>query len=215
MGALGRKPVLAAVAALTMAAASPNAGATDLGVQGHLYPLQEVDILTILQARLEAAKAGGKIDGLNQAFAARSRRSIERPPQVQGLIHTREPRSWLYDPTLVVPKDIADQNGRVFAHAGDRVNPLLRMPNFDRVFVFIDGDDERQVSFGMAQLHRYGAERTKVVLVKGSPIDLMRREKTVLYFDQAGILSDKFGLRQVPATVIREGDKLRISEVTP
>ena len=214
MAARGCSPLICVFAALLATAPAPSR-ASDLGVQGHLYPIQEVDILTILQARLEAAKASGKIDGLNQAFAERSRHSIEHPLAVQGLIHTREPRSWLYDPTLVVPKDIADQNGRVFAHAGERVNPLLRMPNFDRVFVFIDGEDERQVAFGMAQLHRYGAERTKVVLVKGSPIELMRREKTVLYFDQAGVLSDKFGLRQVPATVIREGDKLRISEVTP
>ena len=207
--------VLSLFLLLAVCAPGTQSAAADLGVQGKLFPLQETDILTVLQARLQAAKDSGRIDQLNHAFAARAVRSIERPPEVAGLIHTHEPRSWLYDPTLVVQQDIADQSGRVFAHAGDRVNPLLRMPGYDRVFVFIDGDDERQVAYGMAQLHHYGAERTKVVLVKGSPIELMRRERTPLYFDQQGILSDKFGLRQVPAIVIREGDKLRISEVSP
>ena len=202
--------------ALAVAGVGPlPATAKDLGVQGALFPINETDIMAFLAARLQAAKASGKADQLNRAFAARAKQSLMLPPAVEGLVTTRSPRTWLFDPTYVVPQDIADQNGRVFAHAGQVVNPLQAMPDFDRVYVFIDGDDPRQVALGMAKLRKTGPTRTRVILVKGSPVELMRTEKTPLYFDQAGIMSTRFGLHQVPAVVVREGDKLRISEVAP
>lgn len=204
-----------ALAALASAGVSAPASSKDLGVQGALFPISETDIMAFLAARLQAAKDSGKADQLNRAFAARAKQSLLRPPPVEGLTTTRTPRSWLFDPTYVVPRDIADQNERVFAHAGQVVNPLAAMPDFDRVYVFIDGDDPRQVALGMAQLRKTGAIRTRVILVKGSPVELMRTEKTPLYFDQAGIMSTRFGLHQVPAVVTREGDKLRIAEVAP
>ena len=210
-----RSRTLAALVALTIAAGVARGSAKDLGVQGALFPVNETDIMAFLAARLQAAKASGRADQLNRAFATRARQGLMRPPAVEGLVTTREPRSWLFDPTYVVPQDIVDQNGRVFAHAGQVVNPLAAMPGFDRVYVFIDGDDPRQVALGMAQLRRTGPTRTRVILVKGSPVKLMRMEKTPLYFDQAGIMSTRFGLHQVPAVVVREGDKLRISEVAP
>jgi len=209
--------VVAAMSAMAavLLGCSAQATAADLGVRGALFPIIEVDLLDLIGAKLKAAKASGKIDALNQAFAKRSVASVERPGAVPGLVATREPRSWLYDPTFTVPHDYADQNGHVFAHAGDRINPLLRMPQFDRVMVFFDGDDPRQVAFGLAALHRYGAGRTRLILVKGSPVELMRREKTQVFFDQLGLLTDRFRLTQVPAVIVREGDRLRISEVRP
>ena len=204
-----------ALVALASAGIGSSAAAKDLGVQGALFPISETDIMAFLAARLQAAKDSGKADQLNRAFAARAKQSLMRPPPVEGLTTTRTPRTWLFDPTYVVPQDIADQNGRVFAHAGQVINPLAAMPDFDRVYVFIDGDDPRQVALGMAQLRKTGAVRTRVILVKGSPVELMRTEKTPLYFDQAGLMSTRFGLHQVPALVSREGEKLRISEVAP
>ena len=209
--------LLAAMSAMVVVClcGAPRAVAADLGVRGALFPISEVDLLDLIGAKLKAAKASGKINALNQAFAKRSVASVERPAAVPGLSPTQEPRSWLYDPTFTVPRDYADQNGRVFAHAGDRINPLLRMPDFDRVMVFLDGDDASQVAYALAVLHRYGGQRTRLILVKGSPVALMRREKTPVFFDQLGLLSDKFRLSHVPALIVREGDRLRISEVRP
>ena len=192
-----------------------RADAADLGSRGRLFPIIETDLLDLIAARLKAAKASGRIEALDQAFARRAIASVERPAAVPGLTATREPRTWLYDPTVTVPRDYADQNGRVFARAGTRINPLLRMPDFDRVMVFFDGDDPAQVAFALARLHHFGGQRTRLILVKGSPVELMRREKTPVFFDQMGLLTDRFRLRQVPAVIVREGDALRISEVKP
>jgi conjugal transfer pilus assembly protein TraW len=197
-----------------LAAASP-AEAKDLGVRGALFPILEGDLLDLIAAKLHAAKATGKLDALNKGFQARAMASVRRPAAVPGLVVTVTPRSWLHDPSFTIPRDYADQTGRVFAHAGDRINPLLRMPGFDRVMVFFDGDDARQLAFALKTLRRYGGERTRLILVKGSPIDLMRREKTPIYFDQLGLLTDKFRLKQIPAIIVREGERLRISEVAP
>jgi len=194
---------------------SPQAAAADLGARGRLFPIIETDLLGLIAAKLRAAKASGRIEALDHAFARRAMASVERPAAVPGLTATREPRTWLYDPTFTVPRDYADQNGRVFARAGTRINPLLRMPGFDRVMVFFDGDDPAQVGYARSALHHFGAQRTRLILVKGSPVELMRREKTQVFFDQMGLLTDKFRLRQVPAVIVREGDALRISEVKP
>jgi len=214
------RPFIKIVAALSAMSAvslglSPQAAAADLGVRGRLFPIVETDLLDFIAAKLRAARASGRIEALDHAFAKRAIASVERPAAVPGLMATREPRTWLYDPTFTVPHDYADQNGRVFARAGMRINPLLRMPEFDRVMVFFDGDDPAQLAYALSTLRRYGSQRTRLILVKGSPVALMQREKTPVFFDQMGLLTDKFRLRQVPAVIVREGDALRISEVKP
>ena len=203
------------VGVLALLAWPTSASAADLGVRGRLFPILETDLLDLIAAKLKAAKASGRINALDHAFEKRAIASVERPAAVPGLMATREPRTWLYDPTFTVPRDYTDQTGRVFARAGTRINPLLGMPDFDRVMVFFDGDAPDQVAYARSVLHRYGAQRTRMILVKGSPVELMRREKTQVFFDQMGLLTDKFRLRQVPAVITREGDALRVSEVKP
>ena len=69
--------------------------------------------------------------------------------------------------------------------------------------LFIDGDDELQVKFALKG-------QAKIILVKGSPLKLQRKEKIWIYFDQGGILTSKLGITQVPALVVQEGLQLKI-----
>lgn len=204
------------VAALAIAAvlAAP-ASAADIGVYGETRPIIETDILDVIAGRLRAAERSGKIDKLNREFAARARRRIERPQPVLGLARTERPRSFLFDPSITVPQDLADHEGRVFARAGERINPLEKLPTFDRELVFLDGDDAAQVAFGLKRLKARGRGRVYLILTSGAPVELMRRHKLPFHFDQGGSLSARFGLRQVPAVVVREGLALRVSEVAP
>ena len=204
---------LAAMLVLGLAAAP--ASAADLGVYGETRAIIETDILAEIAGRLRAMQRSGRIDELNQQFAARARKRIERPQPVAGLTRTERPRSWLFDPSIVTPQDFADHEGRVFARAGERINPLERLPGFDRELVFLDGDDSAQVAFGLKRLKAGGQGRVYLVLTSGAPLELMRRHKVPLYFDQGGSLSARFGLAHVPAVVVREGEALRISEVRP
>ena len=204
----------AAASLIALLAAAP-ASAADLGVYGATSPIIEVDVLETIAGRLRAAERSGKIETLNREFAARAKKRIERPPPVAGLTRTERPRSFLFDPSIAVPQDLADHEGRVFARAGERINPLEKLPGYDRELVFLDGDDPAQVAFGLKRLKASGQSRVYLVLTSGAPLELMRRHKAPFHFDQAGSLSARFGLRQVPATVVREGLALRVSEVRP
>jgi conjugal transfer pilus assembly protein TraW len=203
-----------AAAALFMAAASP-ALAGDLGTHGQTFDIAERDILEMISEQLKRAEASGRMDQLQDEFKRRVQAKVERPNPVPGLVRTVEPRSWLFDPSIIVPQDFSDHRGRVFARAGQRINPLERLPGFDRILIFLDGDDAAQVDWAVGQLREGGEHRVRLILTKGAPMELMRRRRVQFYFDQEAKLSTHFGIRQVPARVEKDGDKLRISEVRP
>lgn len=203
-----------AAAALFMAAAS-SALAGDLGTHGQTFDIAERDILEMISEQLKRAEASGRMGQLQDEFKRRVQAKVERPNPVPGLVRTVEPRSWLFDPSIIVPQDFSDHRGRVFARAGQRINPLERLPGFDRILIFLDGDDAAQVDWAVGQLREGGEHRVRLILTKGAPMELMRRRRVQFYFDQEAKLSTHFGIRQVPARVEKDGDKLRISEVRP
>jgi conjugal transfer pilus assembly protein TraW len=205
----------ALIASLCAVALSGGVRANDLGTVGQTFKILEFDLLKDMSGKLHKAEKTGEINKWNAEFAARAQKRIENPPAVVGVHTTTTARTWLYDPSIIAPQDYADQQGRVFVHAGEKVNPLQRMPSYNKVMVFFDGTDPRQVKAAMALYRKYGAERTKLILTNGSPIDVDKKQQVIVYYDQAGKLTSKFGIRQVPATVIRENDVLRISEIQP
>lgn len=209
---MGRGAAAAVVVGLAIAAFGSSAGAGDLGAYGATFKVREVDLFEMLRAKLAAAQKSGKIEALNRAFVARVKKRLDRPEPVGGLTRAVTQRSWLYDPTFVVPQNFADNKGRVFAHAGDRINPLDRLPSFQRVLVFVDGDDQDQVGFALRR-YRANPNQVRIVLTKGAPIQLMQKEKVELYFDQSGTLTQKFGFSHTPAVVEKDGRALRITEV--
>lgn len=193
----------------------PPASAGDLGTYGETFKIIEVDLLKIMAGKLAKMKADGSLDRHNKEMAERSRRRIENPDPIAGIRTTKEARTWLHDPSIVVQQDIADQNGRVFARRGEKINPLERLPGFDQTMLFIDARDPKQVALAKAYHQKQGAERLRIILTGGSPTDLMRKWTTVVYYDQAGIITDQLGIKQVPAYVQKEGTKLRIKEMLP
>ena len=211
------KGVSCAVVLTCLAAAAVCGGsfANDLGTQGQTFKILEFDLLKDMSGKLHRAEKTGEIDKWNAEFAKRAQKRIENPPAVAGVHTTTAGRTWLYDPSIYAPQDYADQNGRVFVHAGEKVNPLQRMPSYNKVMIFFDGTDDRQVKVAMGLYRKYGAERTKLILTNGSPIDVDKKQQVIVYFDQAGKLTSKFGITQVPATVVRENDFLRITEIQP
>lgn len=211
---MNRWNIIAAAIVLMLGLAPVSVKAGDLGVVGHTFEISETDILSVIADRLRAAEREGRIDALNQEFERRVRERVERPKPTP-LPFTVEPRSWLFDPSIRVDRDYSDHRGRVFARQGDRINPLERLPGFDRVMLFVDGDDRRQVDWAVEEMRRVGEHRARIVLVNGAPLELMRSRRVKLYFDQEGLLVSHFKLQQTPARIQREGDKLRIEELKP
>ena len=117
-------------------------------------------------------------------------------------------RSWRFDPTITVERNIADDKGRVIIAAGTRVNPLDTVP-LRAPLVFLDGDDPAQLAWAA---RRFAATRAKLILVRGAPLELMKARQRRFYFDQGGSLVKHFGIRAVPATVEQQGRVLLITE---
>lgn len=182
--------------------------AIDHGQMGQTWPVAEPDLLSLIKARLDHAKATGKLDEMNRKFAERVKSRVMRPVPVAGISPAEETRSWEFDPSIRIDKDIRDHKGNLIAVAGQRVNPLSASP-LSKKLVFIDGDDPAEVAWAI----QHGSDaRAKVIFVSGSPFELMKVHQRRFYFDQEGRLTGHFGIRRTPALVEQRGDVLLVTE---
>lgn len=186
--------------------------AKDYGQQGAVFPVIETDMLAMIEAKLMAAKASGKMAQMQRQFASDTEKRVRRPVPVTGITRTSAQRTWAYDPAITVGQDIRDAAGRLIIARGTRVNPLDHVTMHERL-VFIDGDDPAQVHWAIGTTTALDA---KIVLTSGAPLALMDATRRRLFFDQMGVLTTKFGIRHVPAVVAQAGKVLRVTElVTP
>jgi conjugal transfer pilus assembly protein TraW len=191
----------------SLAISSPVA-ARDYGQQGAVWAIAEPDLLAQIHARLTQLEKTGETAKLNEELKRRTIVKVNRPEPVAGLATASAARSWRFDPTITVERDIADDKGRVIVAAGTRVNPLDTVP-LRAPLVFLDGDEPGQIAWA---LRRYGTSRAKLILVKGAPLELMKARQRRFYFDQGGTLVKRFGIRAVPASVEQQGRVLVITE---
>lgn len=202
----------AALVALAVGPALPHAPALqarDFGQAGPAWAIAEPDLLSVIQARLERAKATGELDRLNARFAQRAQASVVRPAPVAGVTPATGPREWDYDPAITIDRDVRDAKGALIAARGQRVNPL-NMVTLPRQLLFINGDSADELAWARAQ-----GDDTKatVIMVAGSPFERMRSEQRRFFFDQGGSLTAKFGIEHTPAYVRQKGDVLLVGEV--
>lgn len=187
----------------------PMAAANDYGQHGAVFPVIEADLLSTVKSKLLAMQASGTLDRANHALARRTEAHVRRPAPVVDIQLATSFRSWKFDPTITVSKDLKDGTGRVVVRAGTRVNPLDTVPLRQKL-VFLNGDEPEQVAW--ARLHTTALD-AKLILVAGSPFTLMKAEQRRFYFDQNGMLTRHFGIRAVPALVEQQGRALRVSEI--
>lgn len=184
----------------------------DLGTYGQTFEIAEESLLDMIQRKLQAIKAEGKLEGHQQALQKKVKESAMRPKPVEHIIHTQEPRTFTYDPSIIVQQDLKDHKGQVFYKKGQKVNPLS-IRKLTKPLLFIDGDASSHLDWLKAKLKDHPL--AKIILVRGNPFELMEKNDWTVYFDQAGKLSTKLGIKQVPAIVTQAGDTLRIAEEKP
>ena len=196
------------VAALLLSTATQ---AQDLGVIGPVYPIAEPSLLEVILAKLREADASGALARLQRDAQANVTRGLEEPAPVARITKTTRARSFYYDPSIVVPYAITDADGSVIVAPGTKFNPLDTV-SLSKSLLFIDARDAAQVDRARKLLDERGA-KLKVILTGGSYLNLMRRWKRPVYFDQQGSLTERLGIRHVPAMVSQEGRRLRIDEI--
>ncbi|VUS84572.1 type-F conjugative transfer system protein TraW [Klebsiella pasteurii] len=188
---------------------SPLTQAADLGTRGDLWPVREQDMLQLITQRLQTLQTTGKWDQTMDEFKQRVIENSQRPVPVEGIKRAEKYEQHWFDPSIRLTEDLKDNEGRVFARKGEVVNPLKTVP-FVQTLYFINGDDADQVAWMKRQVPE--TLMSKIILVRGSVPETSAALDSRIYFDQNGVLSQRFGLTAVPAriTPAPSGERLNI-----
>jgi conjugal transfer pilus assembly protein TraW len=190
-------------------AAANHANAKDFGNHGHIFTILEEDILAVIKRSLEQVD----LDALNQKMRQQTINYAENPKKVIGITNYKPEvgegnKEFLFDPTYTVAADIFDHHGNLMHARGKKVNPLEYVPLRESL-IFINGDNEEQIKLALS-FQSSRENKVKIILVAGHPLKIQREHKIWIYFDQAGILTTKLGITQVPALVEQDGLRLKI-----
>ena len=187
----------------------------DLGRQGNVYAIEEIDIIKEMQAR------AAKIDWEAKKKAALKRAWLNIP--IEKLEPATEDKIRLIDPTVTLKKDIKGVKGELVAKAGTKVNPLKKRP-FTFIYIAFDGTNKKEVEFVKKMLPEWQKEhnviKKKVVLML-TDIDRengwKEHEKFQTDFDNAIFvlqpeIKNIFKLEKHPSLVYAEDDYYVVEE---
>ena len=182
--------------------------AKDLGTHGRVWEIKEQNIVSYIKKML--GKEG--IEKFNQDFKEKVRDGVNRPKPVDGITNSTKNKVHYFNPEITLKKDITDHNGKVLHKKGTKINPLDHQ-EFTRKLLFIDGDIESHVNYALKK-HKEIGEDLKIVLINGSPIELMKKNQDIrFYFDQKGHLTTTFGIKTAPSLIQKEGRLIRVESI--
>jgi conjugal transfer pilus assembly protein TraW len=192
------------------------AEAKDLGIVGNSFKVTEEGFLAMIERKLK----GLDTKSLETKMQELAKRKVEEPVAVGGITRATEQREFAYDPSYILNEDVYLPDGKLLYAKGTTINPLDHI-SWQGKLVFIDSRDKEQVDWvkqiqdlqlNENEIPTEAERQAKMVLVAGKPIELERELGVAVYFDQAGELTSKFGIRHVPAIVEQEGKMLKVIE---
>ena len=206
-----KRCIVSAPLVLGLMLGSADARAMDLGVIGPTYEISEPHLLQMIEQRLREKEQSGELGRLEAEARKRGIATVKHPPPVTGLRPTDTMRTFYFDPSFTLDRNIFGPQGELLFAAGTRKNPL-EVVSLSRHLLFFDARDPRQVGRARQLIALYQG-RVKPILVGGSYLDLMQSWHVPVYYDQQGLLTRRLGITQVPALVSQEGLRLRIDEL--
>ncbi len=184
--------------------------AKDLGVHGRVYEIAEENMLKVLMKRAQAQVDSGEWDKRVEQWRKKAKQQVARPHGIV-LPRAKKTTSHLFDPSIIVPKDIKDAAGQLIRAKGTRINPLTYV-SMSQTLVFIDGDDTKQIDW-IKKSTAQQPDKYRIILTNGPVIDLSKQLKRKLFFDQRQYYIKKLAIKSLPAIVYQQGMYLRIDEV--
>jgi len=164
-----------------------------------------------MKDRLRQMEKSGELARKQTEYKNRVISGIEHPNPIPGIKTTEVASTHYYDPSMIVDRDIVTAEGKLMYPRGTKVNPLDYI-GWNTYLLFVDGRDQKQLD-SSKRIMDTSDKPVKLVLVAGEPLNLMRKWKKQVYYDQGGILTRRFAITQVPAMVRQEGRRLRIDEL--
>lgn len=208
--------------------------ANDLGQQGPVFPIGEIDMSDWIAQRLHALAKSGRLDALARQAQDRAQRYIDAPPGV-ALPTATESRVFAVDPSLTLIADILDPlTGRLIAKRGTTLNPFdpttwpgRASPGHTRpdgappsltlhkTLVFLNARDPRQRAWAhaVASGRPTDGRPIKWIVTGGRPAPLSNALGAPVYADQHGALARRLHLTHVPAIARQVGTHWQIQEV--
>ncbi len=206
-----KRCIVSAPLVLGLMLGATGARAMDLGVIGPTYEISEPHLLQMIEQRLRAKERSGELGRLDAQVRERGIATVKNPPPVTGLRATETVRTFYFDPSFTLDRNILGPQGELLFAAGTRKNPL-EVVSLSRHLLFFDARDPRQVGRARQLIALYQG-RVKPILVGGAYLDLMQSWHLPVYYDQQGLLTRRLGITQVPALVSQDGLRLRIDEL--
>src|SRR5439155_6821439 len=137
-----------------------------------------------IKARLEQKERSGELLKLQDQARARARAAVTNPEPVPGLARAEVTRTFYFDPTFTLDRNVLDEQGHVMFPAGTRKNPL-EVVSMSKHLLFFDARDKEQVERARRLIDYYHG-KVKPILVGGSYLDLMKAWQVPVYFAQHG-----------------------------
>ncbi len=206
-----KRGIVSAPLVLCLMLGAAGVRAMDLGVIGPTYAISEPHLLQMIEQRLRDKERSGELGRLEAEARERGVATVKNPPPITGLRAAEAARTFYFDPSFSLDRNILGPQGELLFAAGTRKNPL-EVVSLSRHLLFFDARDPRQISRARQLIALYQG-RVKPILVGGSYLDLMQSWRLPVYYDQQGLLTRRLGITQVPALVSQEGLRLRIDEL--
>lgn len=178
--------------------------AKDLGKCGSLFPIKEESLIKHIKSKIEALSPE-EINFISEKMKDKFIEMVNASREVVGIGEAVHYKVYYFDPTVSVQQDIIDHEENVVIKKGTEINPLNQVP-FSEPLIFFDETQESHKQWAREQGGIW-------ILTKGKPIELEKSEGRPVYFDQFGVITKKFNIKNVPARVSKDGLKLKIEEI--
>ena len=181
--------------------------AENLGVYGSIYSISEPDMLTAIHEKLEIMKGNGELASQKKNFIDQSIKHILRPSPVKNVtdLGSLSPKSYLFNPSIILDKNITNLDGEIIAKAGTKINPL-KIKSFDEALIFINGDNTKEINWTFKAVKKYSRDFSdiKIILVNGDINTSAKALNHRVYFDQDGVLCKRFDIQHTPTMVYQD-----------
>lgn len=181
----------------------------NLGKVGSVWEIREDNLINVIKKNLEDKDS----DYFRKQIMKNVQQNIERPTGIE-IIRASKDDTRLFDPSIIVQQDLTDNNGKIFAKKGGKVNPFDTVKSFNRTLIFLNADDELQVNwFKSFRDKNHLDDKSKLILIKGNIRDAFNTFNQKIYFDQQGILINKFGIKAVPTVIDQSPENNRMLRI--
>lgn len=182
----------------------------DLGVRGSVFPVIEMNLLQLIEQRVEALQGSKDWDLLVSEWQAEVAKLSVRPKPLP-LPQAEHSRQFYFDPSIRIETPIVSAWGQVLYEKGALINPLEMSKDLEICWLFFNSDSPKQLEWA-AQAGRACANPT-FILTAGSITHAERQLNQTVYFDQGGRITEKLRITEVPAVVKKDYLRLLVSIV--